>query len=167
MKQDNRIRFSWLLVMAWRDSRRNRGRLFLFISSVVLGIAALVATLSFGNNLREDIDDQAKTLVGADLIIERAAAVVASVRALPDSGSEPSGAGMEFCFHGLFCEKPGQQAGAGPGAGGSLSFLWRAGNDSCGGGAWVSPGKGGPGGSKHCCYNMVGGLGIRSGSGTI
>ena len=55
--------------MAWRDSRRNRGRLFLFISSVVLGIAALVATLSFGNNLREDVDDQAKELVGADLVL--------------------------------------------------------------------------------------------------
>ena len=55
--------------MAWRDSRRNRGRLFLFISSIVLGIAALVATLSFGNNLREDIDDQARELVGADLVI--------------------------------------------------------------------------------------------------
>ncbi len=55
--------------MAWRDSRRNRGRLFLFISSIVLGIAALVATLSFGNNLREDVDDQAKELVGADLVI--------------------------------------------------------------------------------------------------
>lgn len=55
--------------MAWRDSRRNRGRLFLFISSVVLGIAALVATLSFGNNLREDVDDQARELVGADLVL--------------------------------------------------------------------------------------------------
>ena len=55
--------------MAWRDSRRNRGRLFLFISSVVLGIAALVATLSFGSNLRQDVDDQANELVGADLVI--------------------------------------------------------------------------------------------------
>jgi putative ABC transport system permease protein len=59
----------WLFLMAWRDSRRNRGRLFLFISSVVLGIAALVATLSFGNNLRDDVDDQVKDLVGADLVI--------------------------------------------------------------------------------------------------
>ncbi|HXD76623.1 MAG TPA: FtsX-like permease family protein [Puia sp.] len=65
----NGPRRGWLLTMAWRDSRRNRGRLLLFISSVVLGIAALVATLSFGNNLRDDIDDQAKELVGADLVI--------------------------------------------------------------------------------------------------
>ena len=35
--------YSWLLRMAWRDSRRNRGRLLLFVSSIILGIAALVA----------------------------------------------------------------------------------------------------------------------------
>lgn len=56
--------------MAWRDSRKNRSRLFLFISSIVLGIAALVAVYSFKDNLQRDIDEQAKILTGADLIIE-------------------------------------------------------------------------------------------------
>ena len=56
--------------MAWRDSRRNRSRLLLFISSIILGIAALVAIYSFGNNLNRDINDQAKTLLGADLVIQ-------------------------------------------------------------------------------------------------
>jgi putative ABC transport system permease protein len=41
----------------------------LFVSSIVLGIAALVSTLSFGSNLREGIDDQARELLGADLVI--------------------------------------------------------------------------------------------------
>jgi putative ABC transport system permease protein len=63
------VKWSWLFTMAWRDSRRNRSRLFLFISSIVLGIAALVAIYSFGYNLRADIDSQAATLVGADLVI--------------------------------------------------------------------------------------------------
>ncbi|HET6252841.1 MAG TPA: FtsX-like permease family protein [Puia sp.] len=79
------MRLSWLGLMAWRDSRRNRGRLFLFISSVVLGIAALVATLSFGNNLREDIDDQAKTLVGADLVVRGGRALPPAVVRMIDS----------------------------------------------------------------------------------
>src|SRR6185312_8331290 len=65
----NFLPLRWYLLMAWRDSRRNRGRLFLFISSIVLGIAALVSTLSFGKNLREGIDDQARELLGADLVI--------------------------------------------------------------------------------------------------
>lgn len=58
---------SWLFKMAWRDSRKNRTRLFLFISSMVLGIAALVAIYAVGDNLNHDIDNQAATLIGADL----------------------------------------------------------------------------------------------------
>lgn len=65
-----RLNIRWLFTMAWRDSRRNRSRLLLFISSIILGIAALVATFSFGYNLQNDIDKQAKTLVGADLVVE-------------------------------------------------------------------------------------------------
>ncbi|MBN8788723.1 MAG: ABC transporter permease [Terrimonas sp.] len=64
------IGFSWLLKMAWRDSRRNRGRLLLFISSIIIGITALVAIFSLEDNVRRDIDNQAKALVGADLVID-------------------------------------------------------------------------------------------------
>lgn len=56
--------------MAWRDSRRNRGRLFLFIASIVIGIAALVAINSFSENLQKDIAKEAKSLLGADLQVE-------------------------------------------------------------------------------------------------
>lgn len=56
--------------MAWRDSRRNRGRLLLFISSIVIGIAALVAINSFSENLQKDINNEAKNLLGADLIVQ-------------------------------------------------------------------------------------------------
>lgn len=63
-------KFSWLLKMAWRDSRRNRSRLILFISSIVLGIAALVAINSFSENLLSDINREAKSLLGADLTLE-------------------------------------------------------------------------------------------------
>ena len=81
----------WLLKMAWRDSRRNRGRLFLFISSIILGIAALVAIYSFGYNLNQDIDNQAKSLLGADLVIETNKALKPGVENWLDSiGSERS-----------------------------------------------------------------------------
>ncbi|MVM35863.1 FtsX-like permease family protein [Spirosoma sp. HMF4905] len=55
--------------MAWRDSRRSRQRLLLFMSAIVLGIAALVAINSFGDNLAQSIDDQARELLGADLTV--------------------------------------------------------------------------------------------------
>src|ERR1044071_1540314 len=58
----------WILLMAWRDSRRSRRRLLLFSSSVVLGIAALVAIRSFGESMRMAIDENSKSLVGADLV---------------------------------------------------------------------------------------------------
>ena len=63
-------RFSWTLTMAFRDFRKNISKLLLFISSIVIGIAALVAISSFGDNLRNDIDRQAKELLGADLSLE-------------------------------------------------------------------------------------------------
>jgi putative ABC transport system permease protein len=55
--------------MAWRDSRRNRARLFLFVSAITVGIAALTAVRSFSVNLMSDIDREAKTLLGADLLL--------------------------------------------------------------------------------------------------
>lgn len=60
---------SWLFKMAWRDSRKSRPRLLLFTSSIILGIAALVAVYSFSTNLKRDIDEQAKSLTGADLVV--------------------------------------------------------------------------------------------------
>ncbi len=60
---------NFVLRMAWRDSRASRRRLVLFSFSVVLGIAALVAIGSLGANLERGIDEQAKGLLGADLII--------------------------------------------------------------------------------------------------
>lgn len=64
------MNWRWILKMAWRDSRRNRSRLFLFISSIILGIASLVAIKSFNQNLNRNIDQQAAELLGADLELE-------------------------------------------------------------------------------------------------
>lgn len=79
------MKISWLVKMAWRDSRRNRSRLFLFISSIIGGIAALVAIYSFGDHLSRDMDDQAKTLLGADLLIESDKPVSDEMQGLLDS----------------------------------------------------------------------------------
>jgi putative ABC transport system permease protein len=55
--------------MAWRDCRKQRGRLLLFSLSIVLGVAALAAIGSLGANLQRAVEEQAKTLLGADLAI--------------------------------------------------------------------------------------------------
>jgi len=62
-------KFSFLVKTAIRDSRKDVTKLFMFMSSIILGIAALVAINSFNYNLVKDIDAQAATLLGADIAI--------------------------------------------------------------------------------------------------
>lgn len=61
-----RARFYWLLKMALRDGRAGAKKLFLFVSSIILGIAAVVSIQSFGVSLKENIGLQSKALMGAD-----------------------------------------------------------------------------------------------------
>lgn len=81
----SKLDFGWIVRMAWRDSRRSRGRLFLFISSIIIGIAALVAVYAFGDNLEQDINNQAATLVGADVVLHSNREPTADARQLIDS----------------------------------------------------------------------------------
>jgi putative ABC transport system permease protein len=60
---------SFILKMAWRDTRASRRRLLLFSLAIVLGVAALVAVGSLRDNLRTAIDEQTKSLLGADLTV--------------------------------------------------------------------------------------------------
>ncbi len=78
-------KIQWVLGMAWRDSRGSRRRLLLFISSMVLGVAALVAISSFGENLKDAVDQEAMTLLGADLSVESRAPFGDKVEAIIDS----------------------------------------------------------------------------------
>ncbi|HXK27610.1 MAG TPA: hypothetical protein VJ646_05075, partial [Candidatus Binatia bacterium] len=59
----------WVWRVAWRDGRRSFGRLLRSMACVVVGIASLVAALSFRDNLALSIQEQSKTLLGADLEI--------------------------------------------------------------------------------------------------
>ncbi len=80
-----KINFSWLVKMAWRDSRRNRSRLMLFVSSIILGIAAMVAIYSLGDNMSAEVDRQAASLLGADLMIGTGKEVSPAIKKMVDS----------------------------------------------------------------------------------
>jgi putative ABC transport system permease protein len=62
-------RVSWAWRMAWRDGRKSGGRFLLYISAVSLGIGALIAADSFRHNLQDALKQQAKPLLGADLVV--------------------------------------------------------------------------------------------------
>jgi putative ABC transport system permease protein len=76
--------------MAWRDAKASRVRLLLFMASIILGIAAVVAIQLFSTNLKDNIQRQSKSLMGADFIIdsrqtptERAKVIIDSLK--PDA----------------------------------------------------------------------------------
>lgn len=75
----------WTLRFAWRDSRGSRRRMLLYISSMILGVAALVSINSFGHNLRRAIDAQAATLLGADLSFESTSPFSDTIESVIDS----------------------------------------------------------------------------------
>lgn len=88
--------------MAWRDSRTHRKRLLLFMTCIVLGIAALVAIGSFGENLEKAIDEQAKTLLGADLLLASLQPFAPESEALFDSLGGEQAREITFASMALF-----------------------------------------------------------------
>ncbi|MCA6372623.1 MAG: FtsX-like permease family protein [Cytophagales bacterium] len=59
----------WVWKMAWRDGRQNLSRLFLFTAALITGISAVVAISSLNYSLQEELDRNAKELLGADLVL--------------------------------------------------------------------------------------------------
>jgi len=56
-----------LLSLAWRESRTARRRLLLYMSSISLGVAALVAIDSFASNVTDSVREQSRGLLGGDV----------------------------------------------------------------------------------------------------
>lgn len=56
-----------LFRLAWRESRTARRRLLLYMSSISLGVAALVAIDSFAANVQASIQEQSRALLGGDV----------------------------------------------------------------------------------------------------
>lgn len=106
------LRQRWLWKMAWNDAKFNLGRLALFISSIVIGVAGLVAINGFNDNLKQDIDSQAKELVGADLVVENDDNEVAfsdSALVFIDSLSEAQARGARFASMAYFSNNGGSR----------------------------------------------------------
>jgi putative ABC transport system permease protein len=53
--------------LAWRESRTARRRLLLYMSSISLGVAALVAIDSFSANIIQSVKNQSRALMGGDV----------------------------------------------------------------------------------------------------
>lgn len=80
-----------LLSLAWRESRFARRRLFLFLSAISLGVAALVAVQGFAANMRNEVRNQARTMLGADAMLASREPFRARTEAILDSLAAASG----------------------------------------------------------------------------
>ena len=96
------MKWPWVFKMAWRDSRSNRRKLFLYMAAIIVGVAAQVAITSFRVNLNQSITDQSKELLGADLEVERNAPLQPEVQAYLDEISAYQSRMLGFTSMALF-----------------------------------------------------------------
>jgi putative ABC transport system permease protein len=80
-----RAPLSTLFRLAWRESRTARRRLLLYMSSISLGVAALVAIDSFAANVQRSIKEQSRTLMGGDLNLRARQTFTARADSILDS----------------------------------------------------------------------------------
>jgi len=71
--------------LAWRESRTARRRLLLYMSSISLGVAALVAIDSFATNTQDSIRTQSRALLGGDVAFSSNQKFPAAIDSLFDS----------------------------------------------------------------------------------
>jgi putative ABC transport system permease protein len=114
--------WSFIWKMAWRDSRSSRRRLLLFSISITLGIAALVSIGSFRHSLSQAIDDQARSLIGADLVIEANQAFRPEDEALLHSLSGEQAREVRFTTMAVFPKSEGTRLAAVRALGGDFPF---------------------------------------------
>jgi putative ABC transport system permease protein len=79
------MRASQLLALAWKESRTARRRLLLYMSSISLGVAALVAIDSFASNTQRSVREQARGLLGGDIALSTRSAYPKPVLTILDS----------------------------------------------------------------------------------
>jgi putative ABC transport system permease protein len=71
--------------LAWRESRTARRRLLLYMSSISLGVAALVAIDSFSANIIQSVKDQSRALMGGDFTFDSSKPFTPAMDSLFDS----------------------------------------------------------------------------------
>lgn len=76
--------------MALRDARASKARLFLFMASIILGIAAVVSIQLFSQNLSINIERQSKTLMGADFTVDTRQMPTQEVQSIVNGLGEPA-----------------------------------------------------------------------------
>ncbi|MEO8070515.1 MAG: FtsX-like permease family protein [Acidobacteriota bacterium] len=83
---------SFVLRMAWRETRASFARLAFFFVCVALGVAAIIVLRSVVQNVRTTLTREARSLVGADIVIQSRRPFSADVLARITTALAPAGA---------------------------------------------------------------------------
>lgn len=106
---ENSAGYPWLFRMAWRDGRASLKRLVLFMSAIVLGIAALVSIQNFGRTLEETISGQSRELMGSDYLIDSDHPANERVQGIIDSLGGTQSREISFVSMALFPAREGSK----------------------------------------------------------
>ncbi len=106
---ENSAGYPWLFRMAWRDGRASLKRLALFMSAIVLGIAALVSIQNFGRTLEETISGQSRELMGSDYLIDSDHPANERVQGIIDSLGGPQSREVSFVSMAVFPGREGSK----------------------------------------------------------
>ena len=105
-RTSSKVLVQWLFKMAWRDGKASISRLMLFMASIILGIAAVVSIQLFSENLKDNIKNQSKALMGADFIIDSRQLPSKKVKAIIDS-LDAAGSEVNFVSMAAFPKNEG------------------------------------------------------------
>jgi len=84
-------RWRFIARLAWRESRTARRQLLLYMSSISLGVGALVAIDSIADNVRGAVRSQARQVMGGDVTFSSDQRFPDSLRAALDSATRAPG----------------------------------------------------------------------------
>ncbi len=79
------MRIPFSLKLAWREGRSSARQIGVYMLSITLGVGALVAIHSFRDDVTRSVEEEARSILGADLRFSRSSAHSDSVRAVVDS----------------------------------------------------------------------------------
>src|SRR5262245_25169407 len=81
------MRLPFALSLAARESRSSWRRIGLYMSSITLGVAALVAINSFRASMVDSVDTESRALLGADLRLTTSRPFTTQIKAVIDSAA--------------------------------------------------------------------------------
>src|SRR3954468_12456816 len=95
------MQLPFVVSMAFRELKVQPRRLLLLVGTIAVGVSALVAINSFSDNLQDSVQQQSRTLLGADLSLVSRQPFSSKVERLLDTLSRHADVARVTSFAGM------------------------------------------------------------------